>query len=268
MLAQTVGVGIALAIHRRQKPLRLTFNVAQRACTTLLAVVFFAVCRSALPAGWPSLWVSFFGATPRRPRGRDADQPRDRTVGRQDQAPRPGDRSGHLAHGREHGTRDRRRDGLPPAASRGPPRRSTGCDDLPRGQGVHRSPEEARRSPAAPARNGLAQRSLEREDMVPVLLHHMREMFNADIAEFLLWPEGRDRTPCAARSGRATKRSHSNPFPWIPHRASGLAWHPSVNRCFSRGRSATRRSGASSETGGSGTRSSRPCRRTISSSAS
>ena len=62
VLAQTVGVGIALAIHRRQKPLRLTFNVAQRACTTLLAVVFFAVCRSALPAG-AVLWVSFFGAT-------------------------------------------------------------------------------------------------------------------------------------------------------------------------------------------------------------
>ena len=63
VLAQTVGVAIALAIHRRQKPLRVTFNVAQRSCTTLLAVVFFAVSRSALPEGWPSLWVSFFGAT-------------------------------------------------------------------------------------------------------------------------------------------------------------------------------------------------------------
>src|SRR3546814_7717248 len=41
----------------------------------------------------------------------------------------PGDRSGHLAHGREHGTRNRRRDGLPPAAGGGPPRRGTGCDD-------------------------------------------------------------------------------------------------------------------------------------------
>src|SRR4029450_12883044 len=54
VLAETVGVGIALAVHRRQRPLRLTFNVAQRACTTLLAVVFVAVCRSVLPAGWPS----------------------------------------------------------------------------------------------------------------------------------------------------------------------------------------------------------------------
>ena len=63
VLAQTVGVAIALALHRRQKPLRLTFNVAQRACTTLLAVVFVAVSQSVLPAGWPSLWVSLFGAT-------------------------------------------------------------------------------------------------------------------------------------------------------------------------------------------------------------
>src|SRR4249920_2805625 len=63
VLAETVGVGIALAIHRRQRPLRLSFNVAQRACTTLLAVLFVAVCRSVLPAGWPSLWVSLFGAT-------------------------------------------------------------------------------------------------------------------------------------------------------------------------------------------------------------
>jgi signal transduction histidine kinase len=48
---------------------------------------------------------------------------------------------------------------------------------------------------------GLAQRSLEREDMVPVLLHHMREMFNADIAEVLLWPEGRDRPPVRCQVG-------------------------------------------------------------------
>jgi signal transduction histidine kinase len=37
--------------------------------------------------------------------------------------------------------------------------------------------------------------------MVPVLLHHMREMFNADIAELLLWPEGRDQTPVRCQVG-------------------------------------------------------------------
>ena len=79
-----------------------------------------------------------------------------------------------------------------------------------------------------------------------MLLHHMREMFNADIAEVLLWPEGRDRPSCVVRSGRATRRSPSNPCPWIPRRACGLALHPSANRSFSRGRSATKRSGASS----------------------
>ena len=59
VLAQTVGVAIALAVHRRQKPLRLTFNVAQRACTTLLAVVFVAVSPRRCPRGGPqSGWRS------------------------------------------------------------------------------------------------------------------------------------------------------------------------------------------------------------------
>src|SRR4029450_3269846 len=57
------GLATPLASHRGQKPLRVTFNVAQRSCTTLLAVVFFAVSRSALPEGWPSRWGAFFGAT-------------------------------------------------------------------------------------------------------------------------------------------------------------------------------------------------------------
>src|SRR5262245_41246840 len=63
VLAQTIGVGLALAAHRRQRPVRLTFNVAQRASTTLVAVVVVSAVVSALPVGWPALWVAVFAAT-------------------------------------------------------------------------------------------------------------------------------------------------------------------------------------------------------------
>ena len=202
VLAQTVGVAIALAIHRRQKPLRLTFNVAQRSCTTLLAVVFFAVSRSALPEGWPSLWVSFFGATLLADLvgamlinvaiGLSDDTMRllDQVIGLGTSLTVANTALGivgvmvFLEH---------------PAAVLlvVAPAATTylagkAFTDL---QRKHDDLLQLQRA------TGLAQRSLEREDMVPVLLHHMREMFNADIAEVLLWPEGRDRPPVRCQVG-------------------------------------------------------------------
>jgi signal transduction histidine kinase len=202
VLAQTVGVAIALAIHRRQKPLRLTFNVAQRSCTTLLAVVFFAVSRSVLPEGWPSLWVSFFGATLLADLvgamlinvaiGLSDDTMRllDQVIGLGTSLTVANTALGivgvmvFLEH---------------PAAVLlvMAPAATTylagkAFTDL---QRKHDDLLQLQRA------TGLAQRSLEREDMVPVLLHHMREMFNADIAEVLLWPEGRDRAPVRCQVG-------------------------------------------------------------------
>jgi signal transduction histidine kinase len=202
VLAQTVGVGIALAIHRRQKPLRLTFNVAQRACTTLLAVVFFAVCRSALPAGWPSLWVSFFGAT------------------------LLADLVGAMLINLAIGLSDDKIKLLDQVIGLGTSLTVANTALGIVGVMVFLQQPAAVLLVVAPAATtylagkaftdlqrkhddllqlqratGLAQRSLEREDMVPVLLHHMREMFNADIAELLLWPEGRDRTPVRCQVG-------------------------------------------------------------------
>ena len=202
VLAQTVGVGIALAVHRRQKPLRLTFNVAQRACTTLLAVVFVAVCRSALPAGWPSLWVSLFGAT------------------------LLADLVGAMLINVAIGLSDDKIKLLDQVIGLGTSLTVANTALGIVGVMVFLQQPAAVLLVVAPAATtylagkaftdlqrkhddllqlqratGLAQRSLEREDMVPVLLHHMREMFNADIAELLLWPEGRDQPPVRCQVG-------------------------------------------------------------------
>ena len=192
VLAETVGVGIALAIHRRQRPLRLSFNVAQRACTTLLAVVFVAVCRSVLPAGWPSLWVSLFGATILA------------------------DLVGAMLINVAIGLSDDKIKLLDQVIGLGTLLTVANTALGIVGVMVFLQHPAAVLLVVAPAAmtylagkaftdlqraTGLAQRSLEREDMVPVLLHHMREMFNADIAEMLLWPEGRDETPVRCQVG-------------------------------------------------------------------
>ena len=202
VLAQTIGVGIALAVHRRQKPLRLTFNIAQRAFTTLLAVVFVAVCRSALPAGWPSLWVSLLGAT------------------------LLADLVGAMLINVAIGLSDDRIKLLDQVIGLGTSLAVANTALGIVGVMVFLQQPAAVLLVVAPAATtylagkaftdlqrkhddllqlqratGLAQRSLEREDMVPVLLHHMREMFNADIAEVLLWPEGRDQTPVRCQIG-------------------------------------------------------------------
>ena len=202
VLAQTIGVGIALAVHRRQKPLRLTFNLAQRACTTLLAVVFVAVCRSALPAGWPSLWVSLFGATLL------ADivgaMLINVAIGLSDDKIKLFDQVIGLGTALTVANTALGIVGVmvflqQPAAVLlvVAPAATTylagkAFSDL---QRKHDDLLQLQRA------TGLAQRSLEREDIVPVLLHHMREMFNADIAEVILWPEGRDQTPVRCQIG-------------------------------------------------------------------
>jgi signal transduction histidine kinase len=192
VLAETVGVGIALAIHRRQRPLRLSFNVAQRACTTLLAVLFVAVCRSVLPAGWPSLWVSLFGATILA------------------------DLVGAMLINVAIGLSDDKIKLLDQVIGLGTLLTVANTALGIVGVMVFLQHPAAVLLIVAPAAmtylagkaftdlqraTGLAQRSLEREDMVPMLLRHMREVFNADIAELILWPEGRDQPPVRCQVG-------------------------------------------------------------------
>ena len=217
VLAQTVGVAIALAVHRRQKPLRLTFNVAQRACTTLLAVVFVAVSRGVLPEGWPSLWVAFFGATLLADVvggmlinvaiGLSDDKMKlfDQVIGLGTSLTVANTALGivgvmvFLQH---------------PAAILlvVAPAATTylagkAFTDL---QRKHDDLLQLQRA------TGLAQTSLEREDMVPVLLHHMREMFNADIAEMVLWPQGRDQPPVRCQVGPGDEEIAFEPVPLDP----------------------------------------------------
>lgn len=217
VLAQTVGVGIALAVHRRQKPLRLTFNLAQRAFTTLLAVVFVVVCRSALPAGWPSLWVSLFGAT------------------------LLADLVGAMLINVAIGLSDDKIKLLDQVIGLGTSLTVANTALGIVGVMVFLQYPAAVLLVVAPAATtylagkaftdlqrkhddllqlqratGLAQRSLEPEDMVPVLLHHTREMFNADIAELVLWPEGRDRAPVRCQVGPGDKEIAFEPVSLDP----------------------------------------------------
>jgi signal transduction histidine kinase len=61
--AQAIGVGLALALHRRQKPLRVAFNVSQRALTTVSAIFVFHGVADVIGFSWPAIWVAALSAT-------------------------------------------------------------------------------------------------------------------------------------------------------------------------------------------------------------
>jgi signal transduction histidine kinase len=63
VLAQALGVGAALALHRRQKPVRWAFNVAQRSATALVAAFVFVPTIRMAGTAWPVVWLAAFGAT-------------------------------------------------------------------------------------------------------------------------------------------------------------------------------------------------------------
>jgi signal transduction histidine kinase len=208
VLAEAIGVAVALAVHRRQKPLRLGFNVAQRTFTTLLTVAFLWACRSVLPTGWPALWISVFCATLL------ADVIGGTLI----------NIAISLSEGRFKlfdqvigiGTALTFANtalalvaimvflqhpaavilvAVPAATTYLAGRAFT---DL---QRKHQEVVQLQRATA------LAQRSLKREDMIPVLLQDMREMFNADIAELLLWPEDGDQACVRYQVGPGDERS-------------------------------------------------------------
>jgi signal transduction histidine kinase len=60
--AQALGVGAVLALYRRQKPLRCAFSVAQRATTTLVAVFVFVPIIQVAGSTWPITWLAAFAA--------------------------------------------------------------------------------------------------------------------------------------------------------------------------------------------------------------
>ncbi len=62
IVAQAIGVGVALAAHRKQRSLRLAFNVSQRSLTAVIAIAVFAGVALAVPEGWPAFWLAAFAA--------------------------------------------------------------------------------------------------------------------------------------------------------------------------------------------------------------
>jgi signal transduction histidine kinase len=211
VLAEGVGVAVALAGHRRQKPLRVAFNVGQRACTTLMAVAIVASCRSLLSGGWPSLWLSVFLAT------LIADGVGGILI--------------NLAISLSEGSLNlfdqvfgmgtaltlvntalalvavmvvlQHPAGVVFVAAPAATTYLAGkaMNDL---QRKHQDVVQLQRA------TSLAQRSLRAEDMVPVLLKLMREMFEADLAELVVWPENRDGTRIRYQTGPGDE-THSSP---------------------------------------------------------
>jgi hypothetical protein len=89
----------------------------------------------------------------------------------------------------------------------------------------------------------------------------MREMFNADIAELLLWPEGRDRTPVRCQVGPGDEEIAFEPVSLDP--TQGVWARVASERESASRPSATRRSARFDRR----MRIAVPCRRTISRSA-
>jgi signal transduction histidine kinase len=63
VVAQLVGVGAALAFHRRQNPRRVAFNLSQRSATTTAAIAVFAAVHTALGSPWAAVWIAAVVAT-------------------------------------------------------------------------------------------------------------------------------------------------------------------------------------------------------------
>jgi signal transduction histidine kinase len=61
--AQAIGAGVALAAHRRQKPIRIAFNISQRALTTMCSILVFHEVVQWLGSSWPALWAAGIAAT-------------------------------------------------------------------------------------------------------------------------------------------------------------------------------------------------------------
>ena len=68
----------------------------------------------------------------------------------------------------------------------------------------------------------LAQGSLQLAEMLPALLDHVREMFHADIAEVMLWPDA-DRPYLCSQVGPGEGRTVLEPVTPDPWRAFGPA---------------------------------------------
>ena len=85
---------------------------------------------------------------------------------------------------------------------------------------------------------GLAQRSLHPDELLPLLLEHLREMFHADIAELVL-PDEKAKDHLASRMGQGEPLRSSRRSTSTPRRACGRASSQKAKASCSLDRSAT-----------------------------
>lgn len=199
--AQALGVGVVLVLYQRQMPLRYAFNVAQRAATTLVAVFVFVPIIHVAGSTWPIVWLAAFAAT----------------------------FSAHLAAGiltniamaLSEGRRMRfehilgigsaltfAKTGLALTAVMVMTEYPAGlvvaaipaAAALLAGRAYVRVQRERDDMVLLQRATGLAQRSLHPDEMLPLLLEHLRDMFHADIAELVL-PDQKANDHLASRVG-------------------------------------------------------------------
>jgi signal transduction histidine kinase len=219
VVAQVVGVGTALAVHRRQNPKRVAFNLSQRSATTTAAFAMFAAAHATLGSSWAAVWVTALLAT------LVADVSSAVLInvairfsqgagGLFDEVIGPGtaltlitttlalvavmvvsiDPFGLILLA------------VPTAITFLAAR---AFSDL---QRKHEELVLLQRSMQ------LSEVSLDLEHMVPELLDHVREMFRADVAELVLMPEDAGGSHLVSRSGPGDERSMLQPKTMAPDR--------------------------------------------------
>ncbi len=219
VLAQVVGVGAALTLHRRQTPMRTAFNLAQRSTTTTLAIALFGALHAELGSSWPAIWVAVALATVAADLvsallinlaimlSEGGARPLDQVVG--------------------WGTvfavvntalalvavmiMSMDRFGLILIAA---PAVVTflAARAVAQLQRKHEELVSLQRSMQ------LAEGSLDLEHMLPALLDHVREMFRADVAELVLWPEEPGGHHLVTRSGPGDRSCILRPEAVAPDR--------------------------------------------------
>jgi signal transduction histidine kinase len=208
VLAQAVGVGVVLAAHRRQKPIRLALNIAQRSLTAVLAVAVFAGVTDVVSPGWVGIWVGAFAAmlladlvaavliNAAISLSEGKWMLFDQVVGIGTMLTVANTALGLVAVMllREQAAAIVLV-GLPAATTFLAGKAYTDV------QRKHDNVLLLERS------TRLAQGSLRLEEMLPPLLEHVREMFRSEIAEIVLWPVDDREPPVASRVGPSEDRA-------------------------------------------------------------
>ncbi|HEX4863087.1 MAG TPA: GAF domain-containing sensor histidine kinase, partial [Acidimicrobiales bacterium] len=199
--AQALGVGAVLVLYRRQRPLRCAFDVAHRATTTLVAVFVFVPIIQVAGSTWPIIWLAAFAAT----------LSADLVDGILNNAAVALSESSRMRFDHVVGVRTAltlAKTGLALVVVMVMTQYPAGLVVVAipvaavfLAGGAHVKVRRERDDMVLLQRaTGLAQRSLHPDEMLPLLLQHLRDMFHADIAELVL-PDQKAKDHLASRVG-------------------------------------------------------------------